>query len=225
MDNIEWAKKEVELACKREIENAKKNGHPEEDAKYGTMCYESALKAFESLCDDGHSGMSISITKTILDRLISLYPLTPIEDVPEVWGEVCDYNGDGNKVQQCKRMFSLFKNTDKDGNVSYNDVDRVIAYDLSDPKTFYSSGHLTKIVDDLNPITMPYCPVGKIRVCVITFKWHDREFERILSILYPNGTSSDVNRYFKENANGQMIEIDAKEWLKRRDEDDSKQIK
>lgn len=223
MGMTEWAEHEVRLACEREIEAAKNDGHPE-DAKYETMCYESAFKAFKTLCKDEHSGMSMSMANNILGRLIDLYPLTPIEDVPEVWKEVCD-RVNGDKAQQCKRMFSLFRYVDKDGNISYGDVERVIAYDLSNRESAYSSGHLTKIVDEISPITMPYYPVGKIRVCVITFKWHDREFERILSILYPDGTSFDVNRYFKENANGQMIEIDAKEWHYKRDEDSPKQDK
>lgn len=45
------------------------------------------MRAFESLLGDGHSGMSIGITKNILNRLIDGKPLTPIEDTEEVWGE------------------------------------------------------------------------------------------------------------------------------------------
>ena len=52
---------------------------------YGCACYESALKAFGSLCEDGHSGFSIGLTKAILNRLINNKPLLPIEDTDEVW--------------------------------------------------------------------------------------------------------------------------------------------
>lgn len=51
---LDWAKREVEIACKKENPNRK-----EGEFDYGCACYESALKAFESLCDDGHSGFSI----------------------------------------------------------------------------------------------------------------------------------------------------------------------
>ena len=51
-----WAEREVEIACKKED-------------VYGCKYYHSALKAFESLCDDDHSGCSIKITKEILNRL------------------------------------------------------------------------------------------------------------------------------------------------------------
>lgn len=42
----EWARKEVEIACKKE--------NPDGDCgfDYGCSCYDSALRAFESLCED-----------------------------------------------------------------------------------------------------------------------------------------------------------------------------
>lgn len=71
----EWAQREVALACKREKPDRK-----EGEFDYGCACYESALKAFNSLLEDGHSGMSIGYTKQILNRLIDGKPLTPVED-------------------------------------------------------------------------------------------------------------------------------------------------
>ena len=76
MSMTEWAKREVEIASKRE-----RGDKPESEWDYGCSCYDSALKAFESLCGDGHSGFSIGITKGILNRLIDGKPLTPIEDM------------------------------------------------------------------------------------------------------------------------------------------------
>lgn len=75
MSMMDWAKREVEIASKRE-----RGDKPESEWDYGCACYDSALKAFESLCGDGHSGFSIGITKGILNRLIEGKPLTPIED-------------------------------------------------------------------------------------------------------------------------------------------------
>lgn len=62
---LDWAKRKVEIACKKENPNRK-----EGEFDYGCACYESALKAFESLCDDGHSGFSIKMAQTILNRLL-----------------------------------------------------------------------------------------------------------------------------------------------------------
>ena len=70
---LDWAKREVEIDCKKENPNRK-----EGEFDYGCACYESALKAFESLTDVDHSGFSIGITNNILNRLINGMPLTPI---------------------------------------------------------------------------------------------------------------------------------------------------
>lgn len=65
MNTLEWAKNEIAIASKRERGNK-----PENEWDYGCACYDSALKAFESLLGDGHGGTSISFTKNILNRLI-----------------------------------------------------------------------------------------------------------------------------------------------------------
>ena len=75
-------KNEIELAKKQEEKNAP------DDCNYGNACYDSAYKAFESLLNDNHSGMSIRITKSILDRLIDNKPLTPIYDDKKEWNGI-----------------------------------------------------------------------------------------------------------------------------------------
>ena len=91
MSMKEWAESEIAIACKRERGDAS-----EGEWDYGCACYESAYKAFLSLLEDEHSGMSIGFTKAILNRLIDGKPLTPIEDTPDVWNEV------GDNQYQCK---------------------------------------------------------------------------------------------------------------------------
>ena len=61
--SYEWAKREVEIACKRE--NPDWDG---ESFDYGCSCYQSALKAYKSLCEDGHSGYSFGATRNILKQ-------------------------------------------------------------------------------------------------------------------------------------------------------------
>ena len=63
----DWAELEVEIATKNSDE-------------YTKGCYESALKAYKSLCADGHSGCSFSITSNILKRLLDNKPLSPINE-------------------------------------------------------------------------------------------------------------------------------------------------
>ena len=101
----EWAEKEIELL--------KEANKPDEGEgfDYVGACCDSALKAFEVLLEDEHSGLSIQITQMILDKLIEGKALTPIEDVPESWSDVYCYNEEeeaaGIRNYQCKRMSSL----------------------------------------------------------------------------------------------------------------------
>lgn len=102
MSMLDWAKREVELACKRENPDRKPG-----EWDYGCACYESALKALKSLLEDGHSGFSIGLTKQILNRLIDGKPLIPIEDTDDNWNYVYE-NTDGTNGYQCNRMvFSI----------------------------------------------------------------------------------------------------------------------
>ena len=95
MSMLDWAKNEVAIASNREKCNAKDG-----EWDYGVACYESALKAFKSLCGDDHSGLSIGITKNILNRLIDGKPLTPIEDTEDIWN--LTHTDEKGKHYQCK---------------------------------------------------------------------------------------------------------------------------
>lgn len=93
-----WAEEEIRIACKRERGNTSEN-----EWDYGVACYESALKAFRSLAEDGHSGMSIGITLDILNKLVKGQALTPIDDVDDVWEERGTYlSGANYTTYQCQ---------------------------------------------------------------------------------------------------------------------------
>lgn len=146
-----WAENEIELACDGDDGNG--------ISDYGCTCYRSALRAFNSLMEDGHSGGSINFTKNILNRLITSKPLTPIKDIDDVWTQVGGTRKD-IKVYQCKRMSSLFKHVSDNGDVSYNDVNRVVGINIHSECSFHS-GLLDRIVNEMAPITMPYMPSTK----------------------------------------------------------------
>lgn len=211
MNMLDWAKKEVEIACKRERGSA-----PEGEWDYGCGCYESALKAFESLCNDGHSGMSIQITKNILNHLIEGKPLTPIEDTDDVWSD-CVTKHDDHITHQCNRMFSLFKDVYKDGTVKYHDNDRVTTIDIDDGSSWHD-GLCSKIVDEMFPITMPYIGGERYKVYRRDFLFNknngDYDTVKISHVITPDGEKIDINRYFKEGTD-EFIEIDEEEYNER----------
>ena len=154
---LDWAKREVEIACKKENPNRKKG-----EFDYGCACYVSALKAFESLTEDGHSGYSIRITKNILNRLIDGMPLTPIEDTDDIWNMSYE-NNNGERVYQCSRMSALFKTVHSDGSVDYSSNDHCYCIDINNPKNTYYSGLVRRIIHKMFPITMPYIPGEPIK--------------------------------------------------------------
>ena len=213
-----WAEKEIEIACKRERADSKV-----EDGEwdYGCACYESALKAYKSLIEDGHSGFSIRLTKQILNRLIDGKPLTPIEDTDDIWSDISDISGLNGEVvnYQCKRMSSLFKYVYADGTVEYKDIDRYYCVDINNTEVMYYSGLVQRIIDEMFPITMPYFPEEHIKVYCEDFltdrKNGDFDTVGIFYAIKPDGEKVEINRFFKESEDG-WEEIDESDFERRK---------
>ena len=217
MSTYKWAEQECRLACKRENPDFDFDG---DDFDYGCSCYKSALKAYKSLVEDEHSGMSFSFTRDILERLMRHEPLTPITD-DDFKGEdsICsDKNlaSRGLKSEiQCPRMSSLFREETIDGEVTYNDLHRACCIDIENPSNVFSSG-IDRVVDELFPIKMPYFPEkGNYKVYVQTFltdkKNGDFDTRGVIYLTTPDGKRIDVNRYYTEKA-GKMVEISKDEY-------------
>ena len=188
------------------------------DWDYGCGCYKSALKAFKSLCEDGHSGYSIGITKEILVRLIEGKPLTPIEDTPDVWCGIIDRRNDGSIHYQCGRMSTLFKDVSADGTVKYSDIERVICFDVNDPSSTYTNGFVRKIIDEMYPITMPYMPGKPFYVAREDFLTDPKngDFDTMGVLYFTHGYhKQDINRFFKETETS-WDEITKEEYLERK---------
>lgn len=159
MSMTQWAEREIAAACKRE--------NPNWDGKsfdYGCSCYQSALKAYKSLMDDGHSGFSYSMTKNILKKLLDEIPLSPITDDDFFADKYKSLESDENLKSrglkshiQCPRRSSLFREEDLEGNVKYRDIDRHYCIDADSPSDTFSS-RVSNFIDDFYPIRMPYTP-------------------------------------------------------------------
>lgn len=221
-DKLDWAEREVAIACETENPNKK-----DREFDYDCACYKSALKAFKTLCDDGHSGLSMKITQSILNRLINGQPLTPIEDTDDIWYERHHYE-DSNKLYQCKRMSSLFKDVYADGTVEYSDNNRLYCVNINNPNDMYYSGLVRRIVDKMFPITMPYMPGTPIKVYCEDFLTDERngDFDTI-GVLYALKTDNgkqekiEINRFFREpkdNEEYDWVEISKEEYYKRKNE-------
>ena len=213
MSMTDWAKKEIEIACRRE-----RGDKPETEWDYGCACYESAYMAFQSLIGDEHSGMSISITKNILNRLIEGKPLTPIEDTPDVWNDAT-YK-EGMRSYQCSRMSSLFKDVYPDGRVEYHDVNRCYCVNKGNSNSVsWHNGFISRLIHEKYPITMPYYPESKPMVVHCTEGLSDPkngDFDTIgvWYVIKADGEKDIIERFFKEAADS-WEEISKQEYFAR----------
>lgn len=200
MSMSEWAKREIELACKRERGDKDPN-----EWDYGVACYESAYKAFKSLMEDEHSGCSIGLTMSILKRLVQCKPLTPIEDSPDIWHEAGFVNPGLVKNLQCSRMTSFWKNIYPDGTINYIDNSRVVAYCIDHPTVGWHNGMITHLIHEMFPIIMPYYPESEpykvyIYEGLTDPKNGDWDTTAILYVITPDGERVEINRYFDDTA-------------------------
>lgn len=197
---MEWAEREV-------YEFIRKH----EDNTYVKGCCNSALKAYHSLMEDGHSGSSISLTKNILNKLIEGKPLTPIEDIPDIWEYYCT-NSDGSRAYRCTRMSSLFKTVDNNMNSTYSDVNRVECIDISDANFYYYSDIAARYVDEREPIEMPYSGDDKYTFTTDRFlldeKNEDYDFFALLAMRHNDSPVHSFNPiYYDIRSNGGPIKI------------------
>ena len=217
MSMMDWAEREVELACKREKPD-RKDG----EWDYGCACYESALRAYKSLMGDEHSGFSIGITRQILNRLILGRPLTPIEDTPDMWNECGKIGNEDYTSYQCKRMSSLFKYVYPDGKIEYKDIDLARGVHIDNPTISFSSGLISKIAHELSPVTMPYAPYDyPIKIYVEEFLTDaangDFDTTGVIFAKMPDGSEKRINRFFKDcDESPHWKEIDISEYMNRK---------
>ena len=214
---LSWAEREVALVIKREREFERKNA--EEHGKkydpkgfsYGGAVYESALKAYRSLSEDGHSGMSWSFTGNVLMRLMKNRPLTPLKGTDDEWNQI------GKDEYQNMRCSSVFKTVNPDGAVKYIDVDYAVCID-DDSRCYHHFGLLKDEVYSRWPITFPYMPTEK------PYKVYDRTFDSVnaergcfdtvacLRIEEPDGTVHAINKFWKEADDNTFVEITKEEY-------------
>lgn len=220
MSMSDWAERECRIACGKINPKFDFDG---DGFDYDCSCYKSALKAYKSLMDDGHSGMSFSFTKNILERLMDGQPLTPITD-EDFFFE----NGDGvceppeylvkrgiKSSIQCPRMPSLFREETLYGKVTYRDVERCVMVNVEEPSDTFSSSD-DRIIDELFPITMPYMPKkGRYEIYTQTFltdrKNGDFDTRALLYTITPDGKRVDLNIYETER-DGQWARITKDEY-------------
>ena len=200
MTTTEWAENEVRMKKEAELEASEKDGETNMGS-YVAACLDSALKAYKCLSEDGHSGMSFAITRSILEDLMHDRPLSPIEDVPESWSEMTSRDP---KQLQCVRRSSLFKDIHADGTATYHDIynDVLEEMNLCDGHiSCLSSGRSSIILKHYCPealeIKFPYLPPRqpwRVRVSEEYDCPSDNDVCYLAYIKKPNGEFIELNR-------------------------------
>jgi len=220
MSMYDWAERECRIACKKENPNF--NFDDDGAFDYGCSCYKSALKAYKSLCDDGHSGCSFAVTRNILKRLLDGNPLTPITDedfLKQDSGEVSEWMKEKNirSIIQCSRKGSLFRTEYMDGTVKYHDNDRQYFVNVEDPSCNYTTN--SDFLDEMFPITMPYFPDNRKyaiyeQTSLVDAKHGDYDTKGIMYVITPDGQRIDVGIYKTEGDDHKMHTITKEEYDK-----------
>jgi len=135
------------------------------DSDYGDLIGEAVMELIEVFSKQGHSGMSAPYVASIFNKLANFEPLLPITGKEEEWGDVADYNDDGEPWYQNKRCSALFKDG-KDGKPYY--IDAIIKRDEKGicwsgmawlNEEDYKSGDRTKMVGKRGYVkSFPFVP-------------------------------------------------------------------
>lgn len=195
----DWAENEVNIYCKG-------LGKNEDDLsrEYMQECAFAALDAYNLLMSQDHSGCSIGITMSILNKLVDGKPLTLIENTDDMWEPGFESKEFGYKTFNCKRYTALYKKVYTDGRVVYSDIHRWSCYDVGSAVP-YSSGIVNTALDEMFPITFPYAP-HTWRVNCDTFLLNkslgDFDHKAILNVVEPDGTKWEVAKFYQEFPKG-----------------------
>ena len=215
MSKKEWAKKEIELLCKKFEDNYPENcaSSALETSDYVKLCASAALDAFNFIADQGHSGCSIEATKSVLFDLLNELPLTPIEGADDEW--VLAYDTEDSKVYQNLRRSKLFKIVHTDGQVQYDDFGTSYCIDNNTGSTYTNKFTQREALKALSEqgiedycVKFPYFP-NRYKLEIVT---EDCMYDKTLKgdfdtfgILYANVPQRGkiaINKFYKETENG-----------------------
>lgn len=195
------ARKELEIAIERA-----------EDL-YSESIYSNVLECYNAIepiiAKEGHSGFSYSVFVRILTRVLQGKVLTAITE--QDFEGVKGYKTDNDSVitKQCPRYSALFQDTDKNGNVTYHDVDRITIIDQYG-MGWHSGSTERKCADYIPEIKLPYLPADEpIKIYVWQFSYspecglYDQpgtyNSEYIEKIVFPSGKVVMVNRLYLDD--------------------------
>lgn len=211
MSKSEWAAKEVELLCKKL------------EGDYAKKCASAALEAFNFITNQGHSGCSIEITKSILFDLLNGRPLTYIQGLGGEWRLA--YNKGDSKVYQNLRRSSLFKTAYSDGTIEYKDNNTSYCVNKNGGPSYNNTFIQQEAIKALSEqgindycVVFPYFPAREkleiVKEDCMYDKTKNGDYDTI-GILYANVPKLgkvNINKFYKEAEKGGFQPITKEEY-------------
>lgn len=212
-----WAQREVELVL---------------DGSESDELFTKGYNAFCIFLNGITNAQKIAPIAAIFNQLLNGIVLSPIEDNDEDWmlatglDPSFDIKAHGWSIYECKRRPSLMKKVfyNKKGEIEkteYTDTERAICIDIGTSQT-YTGGPGFIVLDEVLPITMPYYPMGKIKIFTEEFCYH-KNFEEdsdTIAVLYfrmDDGQMKEIKRFFKKGPETkEIIEINWSEYAARK---------
>jgi len=133
---------------------------------YDDNMNKAVLEVIKTLVDQGHTNMSASIVITLVDRLWSWKPLTPLTGEEDEWSDILD--PDGN-TRQNKRYSAVFKN--KETGECYDVEGRIFA----EPDGVKFTCRESRV-----PVEFPYMPPDKYPVYKLKYSSDEKSVEEQL---------------------------------------------
>lgn len=191
-----WAKNETYLAIKEA-------GEDDESAK---RAFQAAFAGFHmflnksDISDDKGWDLGVAALRQLTNRL----PLTSLNNDPDDWIEG-EKDEEGKRYFVHKRLDTLWKMIDTNGNEHFVDTERVHCIDIHDSqKRYYHGGLGETIFNRVVPITFPYYPNGVYTVYTEEFKAYEDAEENdtfgVIGIKHPTtGEMAEVMQFLKKN--------------------------
>lgn len=171
--------------------------------------YNSALKILRIFREDDLAYKTKLLALSTTQQILNQKPLSPIEDIPEVWDEPYDIGG--IKRCRCKRLTTLYKQVYPDGHIEYIDPSIYWCVTPRSNERFKSEVIEFYFLSEYCQVKMPYTQPEKPYIFTVEqfeAQWADEYLNLIavLSVENPDGDKKAINRWLERTGEG-WIEI------------------
>lgn len=164
--------------------------------------YNSALKILRMFREDDLAYKTKLLALSTTQQILNQKPLSPIEDIPEVWDEPYDIGG--IKRRRCKRLITLYKQVYPDGHIEYIDPSIYWCVTPRSNERFKNEVIESYFLSEYCQVKMPYTQPEKPYVFTVeqfdaTWDCYHLHLTAVISVENPDGDKKHIHRWFQHN--------------------------